>query len=153
GYLGAAHEPLLLRGDPNRGPLLPLVDAAQRGLGDGAGELAPLFTPASKRAYDLAREADAVRDRYGRTTFGQGCLLARRLVEHGTRLVTVNMFDSVFNEVTWDCHADNACLATTLDDYRDTLCPMLDRAAAALLDDLAERGLLETTLVLTVGEF
>jgi uncharacterized protein (DUF1501 family) len=86
-------------------------------------------------------------------TFGQACLLARRLVEHGVRLVTVNMFDTVFNEVTWDCHADGGALATSLDDYKDTLCPMFDQAYAALLDDLAQRGLLEHTLVVAMGEF
>jgi uncharacterized protein (DUF1501 family) len=63
------------------------------------------------------------------------------------------MFDTVFNEITWDCHADGGALATTLDDYRDTLCPMFDHAYATLLDDLAQRGLLETTLVVAMGEF
>ncbi len=94
-----------------------------------------------------------MRSRYGRNTFGQSCLLARRLIEHGVRLATVNMFDTVFNEITWDCHADGGGLASTLDDYRDTLCPMFDYAYTALLDDLAERGLLDSTLVLAMGEF
>ena len=63
------------------------------------------------------------------------------------------MFDTVFNEVTWDCHADGGSLAASLDDYRDTLCPRFDRAYTALLEDLSQRGLLESTLVLAVGEF
>lgn len=92
-------------------------------------------------------------DRYGRTTFGQSCLLARQLVERGTRFVTVNMFQTVFNEITWDCHADRGSLPTTLDDYRRTLCPMFDLAYTALLDDLHQRGLLDRTLVVAMGEF
>jgi uncharacterized protein (DUF1501 family) len=75
------------------------------------------------------------------------------LIEHGVRLTTVNMFDTVFDNITWDCHADGGALATTLEDYRDILCPMFDRAYSALLDDLAERGLLESTLVVAMGEF
>jgi hypothetical protein len=94
-----------------------------------------------------------MRERYGRNTFGQSCLLSRRLIESGVRLVTVNMFESVFDRITWDCHADGGGLPTTLDDYRDTLCPMFDRAYTALLDDLYERGMLDTTLVLAMGEF
>src|SRR5207237_273127 len=74
----------------------------------GNAGLQQLFAGKVRRAYDVASEAGAVRDRYGRNTFGQSCLLARRLVEHGVRLVTVNMFDTVFDNVTWDCHADGA---------------------------------------------
>ena len=106
-----------------------------------------------RRAFDLGSERDDVRERYGRNTFGQSCLLARRLVEHGVRLVTVNMFDTVFSKVTWDCHADGGVLGTTLDDYRKTLCPMFDAAYTSLLDDLHQRGLLESTLVVAMGEF
>ena len=69
------------------------------------------------------------------------------------RFVTVNMFASVFDRISWDCHANGARLPTTLVDYRDTVCPLFDRAAATLLDDLQERGLLETTLVVAAGEF
>ena len=85
-----------------------------------------IFAEKAKKAFDIAAEKDELRDRYGRNTFGQSCLLARRLVEHGVRLVTVNMFDTVFNEITWDCHADGGSLAVTLDDYKETLCPMFD---------------------------
>ncbi len=115
--------------------------------------LATLFHPRAKRAFDIAAEPESVRDRYGWNTFGQSCLLARRLIEHGVRLVTVNMFDTVFNQITWDCHANGGDLNTTLDDYRETLCPMFDTAYAALLDDLKTLGLLQSTLVLSMGEF
>ncbi|MGH7168786.1 MAG: DUF1501 domain-containing protein, partial [Gemmataceae bacterium] len=112
-----------------------------------------IFAAHAKKAFDLSAEKDALRRRYGRNTFGQSCLLARRLIEHGVRLATVNMFDTVFNTISWDCHADGGALATSLDDYRDILCPMFDRAYSALLDDLSERGLLESTLVVAMGEF
>jgi uncharacterized protein (DUF1501 family) len=160
GHLGAAHEPVVLGADParptTRTELIDAVDCAHRTL-DAAGGPDPaaarLFAAPVKTALDLAAESDDLRQRYGKNTFGQSCLLARRLVEAGVRLATVNMFDSVFDAVTWDCHADGGSLGTTLDDYRDTLCPMFDRAYAALLDDLAGRGLLDTTLVLAMGEF
>jgi uncharacterized protein (DUF1501 family) len=155
GPLGADHEPFVLRADPSR-MLLDAVDAAHRALdSDAAHDPAfdRLFTARAKHAFDLSAEADDVRSRYGRSTFGQSCLLARRLVEQGVRLATVNMFDTVFDAITWDCHADGGALATTLDDYRETLCPMFDQAYTTLLDDLAERGLLETTLVVAMGEF
>jgi hypothetical protein len=128
GFLGTAHEPLVLRGPASTD--FPSHLLVERGL-----------------------EREEVRDRYGRTTFGQSCLMARRLVEQGVRLVTVNMFDTVFNEVTWDCHADGGSLSSNLDDYRNILCPMFDRAYSALLDDLQERGMLDSTLVLAMGEF
>jgi hypothetical protein len=169
GYLGAKHAPFVLQDeglDPARlaSPcdLLTAVDGAQRTFDATAARTSGgtleqavglLFAERAKRAFDLSGEPDDVRRRYGRNTFGQSALLARRLVEHGVRLVTVNMFDTVFNEVTWDCHADGGCLATRLDDYKDTLCPMFDHAYTALLEDLKQRGLLETTLVVAMGEF
>src|SRR5262249_25894030 len=108
---------------------------------------------AAKSAFDIACERTELRDSYGQNTFGQSCLLARRLVEHGVRLVTVNMFDTVFNEITWDCHADGGALASNLNDYKETLCPMFDRAYTALLEDLKQRGMLDNTLVVAMGEF
>ncbi|HXG13314.1 MAG TPA: DUF1501 domain-containing protein [Gemmataceae bacterium] len=128
---------------------------ADRRVRDRACEQAfgQVFAERAKKAFDLTAEPDDLRSRYGRTTFGQSCLLARRLVEHGVRLVTVNMFDTVFNEITWDCHADGGCLAASLDDYRDVLCPMFDQAYTALLLDLEQRGLLANTLVVALGEF
>jgi uncharacterized protein (DUF1501 family) len=164
GYLGAGHEPFVLQADPalmtGHDTMTAAVDAAHRAFdaakpGTGITEraYATLFSAKAKKAFDLTNEADDLRDRYGRNTFGQSVLLARRLVEHGVRLATVNMFDSVFNEVTWDCHADGGSLATNLNDYKETLCPMFDRAYATLLEDLARRGLLNSTLVLAMGEF
>ena len=112
-----------------------------------------IFSADAKKAFDIAQEKEATRARYGQNTFGQSCLLARRLVEHGVRFVTVNMFDTVFNEITWDCHADGGSLAVNLNDYKETLCPMFDLAYTALLEDLKQRGMLENTLVLAMGEF
>jgi hypothetical protein len=112
-----------------------------------------VFSPRRKKAFDIGGEPDTLRNRYGMNTFGQSCLLARRLIEHGVRLVTVNMFDTVFNEVTWDCHADGGSLSTRLDDYKETLCPIFDTAYSALLQDLSQRGMLQDTLVLAMGEF
>ncbi|HEY7309789.1 MAG TPA: DUF1501 domain-containing protein [Gemmataceae bacterium] len=157
GGLGSRHEPFVLRADPSSGRTpRDAVDSAHRAFDAGESDqpvLGQLFTARAKKAFDLASEKDDLRDRYGRNTFGQSCLLARRLVEKGVRLATVNMFDTVFDAVTWDCHADGGSLATTLDDYRDTLCPMFDTAYSALLDDLTQRGLLENTLVVAMGEF
>jgi len=147
----------------NRKALLEAVDGAHRAFDatedsrsrDSAYEQAfgLLFAPNAKKAFDIAAEKDEVRSRYGRNTFGQSCLLARRLVEHGVRFVTINMFDTVFNEITWDCHADGGSLAVNLNDYKETLCPMFDLAYTGLLEDLKQRGLLDTTLVLAMGEF
>jgi len=112
-----------------------------------------IFAARAKKAFCIASEKELLRSRYGRNTFGQSCLLARRLVEHGVRVVTVNMFDTVFNEITWDCHADGGSLAVRLDDYKETLCPMFDAASTALLEDLEQRGMLDNTLVVAMGEF
>jgi uncharacterized protein (DUF1501 family) len=101
----------------------------------------------------VSTEPAALRERYGQNPFGQACLLARRLIESGTRVVTVNMFDGVFGRTTWDCHADGGALRSTLDDYRRTVCPMFDRAYSTLLDDLRQRGLLSSTMIVAAGEF
>lgn len=146
GYLGARHEPFCLAADPAPRDFDTLEGACPQAF-------APLFAERARKAFDLAHEDDRLRARYGHNTFGQSCLLARRLVEHGVRLVTVNMFDTVFNEITWDCHADGGALASGLDDYRDTLCPLFDAAYTALLDDLKQRGMLANTLVVAMGEF
>jgi uncharacterized protein (DUF1501 family) len=91
--------------------------------------------------------------RYGDSPFGRACLIARRLIETGVRCVTVNMFQTVYDTVSWDCHADMGSCATTLADYRQSVCPAFDWAYSALVSDLAERGLLSTTLVVASGEF
>jgi hypothetical protein len=105
----------------------------------------------ARAAFDLGMEADKTRDRYGRYTWGQSCLLARRLIEAGVRLVHVNWArepgDSAVDNPMWDTHAQNA------DRLQDALCPMFDVSFDALLDDLADRGLLAETLVVVVGEF
>jgi uncharacterized protein (DUF1501 family) len=93
------------------------------------------------------------RERYGGTTFGDACARSVQLVEQGGRCVVINMFDTVHDRITWDCHAQRPSLASTLDDYRRTLCPAFDRAFAALLDDLHQRSMLDETLVLAMGEF
>lgn len=146
-----------------RKALLDAVDGAHRAFDAAAGSrsrdtasdqaFTRIFAERAKQAFDIDCEKDDLRSRYGRNTFGQSCLLARRLVESGVRLVTVNMFDTVFNEVTWDCHADGGSLAVRLDDYAEMLCPMFDRAYTALLDDLKQRGMLSNTLVVAMGEF
>jgi uncharacterized protein (DUF1501 family) len=102
----------------------------------------------ARRAFELGEEPDALRDRYGRTTFGQSCLLARRFVEAGTRVVQVN-WTKVANSDrhSWDTHKD---LTARL---RDDAAPRFDPAFATLIEDLDERGLLAETLVVAVGEF
>src|SRR5262249_11191256 len=111
-----------------------------------------IASPATKKAFDLTEEKDTVRDRYGRNTFGQSCLLARRLIERGVRFVTVNMFDTVFGIACWDMHADGGSLNSTLQDYERHLLPQFDQAYSALLTDLEERGLLKETVVATLSE-
>jgi uncharacterized protein (DUF1501 family) len=131
-------------GDTSTSPLPPGLP------GEGLGERG--FTNVAE-ALELAREPLTLRARYGTTPFGENCLKARRLIERGVRFVTVNMFQTVFNQVTWDCHADHGGLSTTLQDYRKTLLPMFDLAYSALLTDLIERGLFRSTMVWAMGEF
>jgi hypothetical protein len=103
----------------------------------------------ARGAFDLNRESDSLRDRYGRHPLGQGLLLARRLVEAGTTLVTVNWHDdgSDVKSPFWDTHRDN------FNSLKTKLMPPADRGLAALLADLADRGLLDSTLVVVAGEF
>ncbi len=91
-----------------------------------------LTSPEAKEAFDLGAEADKLRDRYGRNTFGQSCLMARRLIEAGVRYVTVNHFDTVFSLSCWDMHADGGGLNNTYLDYERHLCPQFDWAFTAL---------------------
>jgi len=102
----------------------------------------------AKKAFDLAAEPPALRDRYGRNTFGQCCLLARRLVEAGTRFVEV-IWPKVANSDrhSWDVHVD---LSKRM---KNEAAPMLDAGVSALIEDLDQRGLLSETLVVVVGEF
>ncbi len=110
-----------------------------------------MSSPQARRAFDLEREPAQVRDRYGRTRFGQSCLLARRLIEAGVRFVTVNMFETVFDEVTWDIHGSRPF--TDIQQMAREVVPNFDRAYTALLEDLHERGLLQRTIVTAMGEF
>ncbi len=105
----------------------------------------------AREAFELGQETDAMRTRYGKNRFGQGVLLARRLVERGVRFVTVNMFDTVFNETTWDIHG--SAPFSPISCYRDLMGPMFDHAYSTLLQDLHDRGLLDSTLVIATGEF
>lgn len=97
------------------------------------------------KAFDVNQEKDTVRDRYGRNPFGQGCLLARRLVEQGVTFVEVASGHPKA-PAAWDTHIDNF-------DVTKLLVEWVDPAYAALVTDLKERGLLERTLVLWMGEF
>ena len=112
-------------------------------------ERAIRFMTGSERAleaFDLSQEPDALRQAYGRGAFGQGCLLARRLVERGVAFVEVAMTGDNNNFLTWDTHNDNF-------NQVQNLSAKLDAGFATLLADLKERGLLESTTILWMGEF
>jgi hypothetical protein len=172
GFLGASFEPFRIANDPNSqsfrvdGLQLPpgSVDRLQqryelllqleheRTTHDSTAHLSQLKQRAhtllssheSQRAFDLSREKPKIRDDYGRHRFGQTMLLARRLVEAGTPLVTINW--SKLNADQWDTHSKN------YPRLRELL-PPFDQGMASFLADLKDRGLLETTLVVCLGEF
>ncbi|HMO35645.1 MAG TPA: DUF1501 domain-containing protein [Gemmatales bacterium] len=110
-----------------------------------------MSSAAARAAFDISKEPDSVRDRYGRTRFGQSCLMARRLIEAGVRFVTVNMFETVFDEITWDIHGSRPF--TDIQEMSTKVIPNFDRAYSALLEDLHQRGLLKNTVVTATGEF
>lgn len=180
GFLGRAHDPWLLNGDPNEpkfrieGLSLPDNIPADR-LEHRQGLLTTLerrfaryeasaaetphaarsrqafdlvSSPAATGAFDLSREEPRLRDRYGRTRFGQSCLLARRLVEAGVPFVRVNWspVPKAVNMGTWDTHDKNT-------QAMKDIMPILDAAYSTLLEDLADRGMLDDTLVLWQAEF
>lgn len=99
-------------------------------------------SPRAKTAFAIDQEPASLRERYGRTSLGQGCLLARRLVEAGVRFVTVSN-----GYYKWDHHAK------VFENLRDRYLPELDGALASLIEDLDQRGLLASTLVIATGEF
>ncbi len=109
-----------------------------------------LTSAAVREAFDLSREDARTRDRYGRTLFGASTLLARRLVERGVRFVNVSWdnFSKRFevSKAGWDTHQRNFPM------LKETLLPNFDQTYSALIEDLAERGLLDETLVVTMGE-
>ena len=114
-----------------------------------------LTKPAVRSAFDIAREPDSVRERYGRTSYGQSCLLARRLVESGVKVVTVYFSASIGGRRVgsggWDTHGfDNTRMYKIVDKYH---LPLTDQTLPTLLDDLEQRGLLDETLVVWMGEF
>ena len=98
-----------------------------------------IASPAAKKAFDIGQEPDLLRDTYGRTEVGQGALMARRLVAAGVPLV------SVFHN-GYDTHTNN-------DESHHRIVPEFDQAFSALLEDLDQRGMLETTLILVIGDF
>ncbi len=146
----------------NRREVLRLIDrqaellefsARARGIDDNYGAAVRMLTaPQVKKAFDLSAEPAAVRDRYGRTTFGQGCLLARRLVEAGARFINV-YFSATIGGCAggWDTHGFNDKPMYPI--LKNHLLPITDRVLPVLLEDLDERGLLDEVLVVWVGEF
>lgn len=179
GFLGTAYEPFVTKGDPAKNEFrvpdldfYPEVDASRlerrrsylKRLDRAQGqfeETAPTGTdafaqayrlvtsPEAKAAFDLTQETSKVRSRYGPRTFGQSCLLARRLVERGVPFVTINY-------AGWDTHADLELQLKS--GYSGAnpgvgLIPTFDLGFSALLNDLSERGLLDQTLVVAMGEF
>lgn len=179
GLLGGAYHPLPMFEDPT-GPMrldtfsLPadMTLGRLQGRLDLRGALAPATMPAARdfdtyyqqafsliesnrtaRAFRLDQETQGRRERYGLTKFGQSCLLARRLVEAGVRFVQVNWPSGSDTEPeagpdgSWDTHRNNFPM------LRNWRCPVFDRALSGLLEDLHARGLLDSTLVLAVGEF
>ena len=154
GPLGSSFAPFFLGDDPASPGFDPRValDRARRFL-DESAELTSAGAPtrSSHLAFDLHAERASTREAYGRSTFGQSCLLARRLVESGVRVVVVNMCETVFGRPSWDAHGSDPF--STFDDYARNLLPTFDRAFSALVDDLDARGLLDSTLVVAAGEF
>jgi hypothetical protein len=183
GFLGKAHDPFVLNADPSapnfevpdllppeyisavridrRKELRGLVDESveyfesnldAKLLDESFNQAYTLMSSASAReAFDLSQEPEKVREKYGMNKFGQSCLLSRRLIERGVRFCTVNMFETVFNEITWDIHG--SAPFSPIECYSDLVGPMFDKAYSSLLEDLQERGLLESTMVVAMGEF
>ncbi len=136
------------------------VAANLRGFQERAVQL--ITGPEARRAFDLDREPSRLRDRYGRHPLGQNLLLARRLIEAGVRLVSVTAWtglppgEAFRNVQTWDMHGNGAGLGSIFGTGAFGLgwaLPRVDEALSALLEDLELRGLLESTLVVMVGEF
>ena len=173
-YLGGGANPFVVESDPNdskyqvrnlilpkgisarrledRRHLLAMIDTLRRSaepplrnLDAYQGRAFEMLTgPGVAKAFDIAAEDPKLRDKYGRHTFGQSALLARRLIEAGTPFVTVNC-------VPWDHHGTAPQLKT--EEGARKLIPPLDRAIGSLIDDLIGRGLYDSTLVVAMGEF
>lgn len=169
GFLGPRYKPFATGGDPNQTPFA-VEGIVARGISDdrqrsrrellhsldSLGKAMPskpqfeqldrceenaygMIFGDARKLFDLAQEKDEVRERYGRNTFGQSCLMARKLVEHGVPYVTINYKG-------WDTHKQH------FETMRRKL-PEMDRGMAALLRDLSDRGLLESTIIWWSGEF
>jgi len=177
GWLGPTYDGLLLKGDPNqpdwqpqglslpsdigldrlesRTQLMKLLESQQSRFEKSLGTekfsshqkraMEMLCSPDVKQAFDLNQESNETRDRYGRNIHGQCVLMARRLVEHGVSMVSVNWHNDGQN--FWDTHGNN------FNRLKNDLIPPADRALTALIEDLEQRGLLDETLVVWVGEF
>lgn len=173
GYMGAVYNPFIINGDPNssnfsvrdvsppngldisrfnrRKGFRDTLDQWQKDKETSNKNVQNMDTfyeraynlvtsPDAKKAFNLKDEPDKVRDRYGRHHFGQSCLLARRMVEAGVRFVTINFGG-------WDTHENN------FNALKGHLLPPVDQGYSALLEDLQQRGMLDTTLVVWMGEF
>ena len=183
GFLGKAYDPFALMADPSKPnfkvpDLLPPVEIGEARLqrrremreviegtirnfeaspqaelmdANFAAAYRLMTSEKAREAFDLAKEPVKVRERYGMTRFGQCCLLARRLVERGVRFVTLNTFITVFNEITWDIHGSKPF--TSIAGMKDIVAPMYDQGYSALIEDLVERGMLDTTMVACLAEF
>ena len=182
-FLGKSHNPLFVGDDPNakdfrlpelslpagltpdrlgnRTEILKLIDdqsgliersAVARGLDESYQKaVAMLTSPGFKTAFDLSKEPAKVRDRYGRTTYGQSCLLARRVAEAGAKFVNVYFSRSIGGKGGgWDYHGFRG---EDVVGRLDELLPITDQTLSALVEDLSQRGMLERTLVVWVGEF
>ena len=179
GFLGSAHDPFQVSHDPSatgshvgelelpgdvsldrmehRASLLRLIDGQVRRSDSRAAQgsrdiyldkaLEIMRSSALRRAFHLDEEDPKLRDRYGRTKHGQSVLLARRLIEQGVRFVTVYDHQRNGQLANWDAHEN------VFSRHKNDLLPPADRAYAALIDDLAQRGLLDSTLVVAMGEF
>jgi hypothetical protein len=133
---------LLDRVDGKRRDLEELADVRQ--LSEATSKaFTTLTSPRTRDAFDMSKEPKALRERYGMHMFGQSLLLARRLAEAGVGLIQANMG----HMNTWDTHGDN------WNQLKNRLLPPFDRGLSALLEDLSDRGMLEETLVIAVGEF
>jgi len=170
-YLGRGHDPFNADGDPNsdgyrvtslelpagmdatrlndRRGLLASFDAARRAMEDSpisrdldqfqTAAFSMLSGPEARAAFDLSQEPARLRDRYGRHTWGQSALLGRRLIEAGVRFVTLTFGG-------WDWHS-------SIEQGMKNVLPILDAAVATLIEDLNQRGMLESTIVMVMGEF
>lgn len=160
GFLGAEFDPVTLEEDDESSA------PSDRDAADASEAAAPSPSDDLSAALERRRELrafleaveraepDPLKRAYGEHHFGRLCRQARQLVEAGVRCVTVNLCDDLAQGATFDCHGrDVPGSGGSLYTYRDSLCPMFDRALSTLLDDLAQRGLLDETLVMAIGEF